>query len=178
MANPCIITRQSIQMLKQQKTTHRSFSFSASTSRGGLSISALLDKNETVFLLSLNSLLILIVMFTGNTGRPVAVINGTKIALWLERIKSLLVIYLERVWSENNKSTRLLLTSANATIVNMEDGVMSQDHNDAKNAITTFRVIYSNVGSVESWLIINTEETDYKELVWLYYIATTKKLLS
>jgi len=104
-------------------------------------------------------------MFAGSAGRPVAVINGTKIALWLERTKSSLAIYLKGVWSENNKSTRSLRISENATTVNMKDGVMSPDHIDAKNATTTFRGIYSSVGSVESWLVIDARETDCEELV-------------
>jgi len=52
---------------------------------------------------------------------------------------------------------------------------MSPYHIDAKNAITTFRGIYSSVGSVESWLVIDARETDSEELVRLYYKAETTK---
>jgi len=42
---------------------------------------------------------------------------------------------------------------------------MFPDYIDAKNAIITFRGIYSSIDSIESWLVINAKKTDCKELV-------------
>lgn len=72
------------------------------------------------------------------------------------------MIYLALEWSESNRSTRLLHTE-DTTIASMGDGAMSLDHINVKNAITTFRSIYSSVASVGFWLVVDAEETDYEE---------------
>ena len=54
----------------------------------------------------------------------------------------------------------------------MGDDAMSLDYINVKNAITTFRSIYSIVASFRSWLVINVEETEYEEPSSFDEIAT------
>lgn len=63
---------------------------------------------------------------------------------------------------EGDKLTKLWPIFENVIIAHTKIGVMLPGPIDVKSAISTFRVIFSNVDSVECWLAKGAGGTDYE----------------
>lgn len=104
-------------------------------------------------------------MFVAHAGNPVIVRSGTKIASPPVQTKSLPAILLQLGSPENDNLLKLMPISENVMTAHILHGVMSADHTNVKNVITTFRNIFLSVSSAELWSATGADVIDYETLI-------------